>query len=178
MACKKMSKSLNNYIGITDPPSEMFGKVMKISDELMWRYFEVLSFRPLADLEALRRSVDEGANPRDAKFSLAKELVARFHSADLADSAQREFVARFQQGALPDVIPEQSVSSQDGQLGIAHLLKAAGLVTSTSEAFRMIQQGAVRIDGERVEDRGLAIDAGTTHVYQVGKRKFARVALT
>ena len=174
---QKMSKSLNNYIGITEPPGEMFGKVMKISDELMWRYFEVLSFRPLSDLEALRRSVDEGANPRDAKFSLAKELVERFHSAAAADDAQREFVARFQQGAMPDVIPEQSISSQDGRLGIAHLLKAAGLVSSTSEAFRMIQQGAVRIDGERIEDRTLAIDAGTTHVYQVGKRKFARIAL-
>ena len=174
---QKMSKSLGNYIGITDPPGEMFGKVMKISDELMWRYFEVLSFRPIAELEALRAAVDDGANPRDAKFSLAKELVARFHDAAAADDAQREFVARFQQGALPDVIDERTVASRDGELGIAHLLKAAGLVASTSEAFRMIKQGAVRIDGERVEDRGLSIAAGTTHVYQVGKRKFARVAV-
>ncbi len=172
---QKMSKSLGNYIGITDAPGEMFGKIMSISDELMWRYFELLSFRPLDDVAAVRKSVAEGRNPRDAKFELATEIVARFHDAGAATAAQAEFVARFQQGAMPDEIPEVTLSSDDGQLGIAHLLKGAGLVPSTSEAFRMIKQGAVKIDGVRVEDRSLLIDAGSTDVYQVGKRKFARV---
>jgi len=175
---QKMSKSLHNYIGITEPPGEMFGKIMSISDDLMWRYFEVLSFRSLEDIERLKRAVADGLNPRDAKFELGMEIVARFHDDAAAESARREFVARFQQGALPDEIPEQVLASQDGRLGLAHLLKGAGLVGSTSEAFRMIQQGAVRIDGERVEDRGLEIEAGSAHVYQVGKRKFARVTLT
>lgn len=174
---QKMSKSLGNYIGITEPAAEMFGKVMSVSDDLMWRYYEVLSFRPLSELEALRRSVAEGANPRDVKFDLAEELVARFHSNEAAQAAKSEFVSRFQQGALPEEMPELSLPSDGGTLGIAHLLKMAGLVASTSEAFRMIKQGAVRIDGARVEDRGLTIAAGTTHVYQVGKRKFARVTL-
>ena len=175
---QKMSKSLGNYIGITDPPGEMFGKVMSISDDLMWRYFELLSFRPLTEIAALQASVADGKNPRDAKFELGRELVARFHSDKAADDAQQEFIARFRQGAMPDEIPETSVASDDGSLGIAHLLKAAGLVSSTSEAFRMIKQGAVRIDGERIEDRGLQLPAGSTGVYQVGKRKFARVTLT
>lgn len=175
---QKMSKSLGNYIGITDAPAEMFGKVMSVSDDLMWRYFELLSFRPLADIAALRKSVDEGSNPRDAKFELAAEIVARFHDAAAAAAAQEDFLARFQRGAMPEEIPEVSVASEDAQLGIGHLLKAAGLVSSTSEAFRMIQQGAVKIDGVKVEDRSLAIDAGTTGIYQVGKRKFARVRLT
>ena len=175
---QKMSKSLQNYIGITDAPGEMFGKVMSISDDLMWRYFEVLSFRPLTDIEALQAGVAEGRNPRDVKFELAAELVARFHNQAAADGAREEFIARFQQGAMPDEIDEVSVPTDGGQLGIAHALKAAGLVASTSEAFRMIKQGAVRVDGERIEDRGLMLDAGSTHVYQVGKRKFARVTLT
>jgi len=174
---QKMSKSLGNYIGITEPPGEMFGKIMSISDDLMWRYFEVLSFRSLEDIAALKRAVADGKNPRDAKFELGVEIVARFHSDAAAEAARDEFVARFQQGAMPDDIPELEIDSEDGQLGLAHLLKGAGLVSSTSEAFRMIKQGAVRIDGERVEDRGLQVAAGSSHVYQVGKRKFARVTL-
>ena len=175
---QKMSKSMGNYIGITDAPGEMFGKIMSISDDLMWRYFELLSFRPIDDIAALKRAVDAGVNPRDAKFELGQEIVARFHDDAAAESAQQEFIARFQQGAMPDEIAEVTLESEDGSLGIAHLLKAAGLVSSTSEAFRMIKQGAVRIDAERVTDRALEIKAGTTAVFQVGKRKFARVSLT
>jgi len=174
---QKMSKSLGNYIGITEPPGEMFGKIMSISDDLMWRYFEVLSFRSLEDIAALRTAVGDGMNPRDAKFELGREIVARFHSEAAAEDARHEFIARFQQGAMPDEIPEISLDSREGRLGIAHLLKGAGLVGSTSEAFRMIKQGAVRVDGERIEDRSLELAAGSTHVYQVGKRKFARVTL-
>jgi tyrosyl-tRNA synthetase len=172
-----MSKSLGNYVGITDPPGEMFGKIMSVSDDLMWRYFELLSFRTLDDIEGLRTRVAEGGNPRDVKFELALELVERFHDADAAADAKEEFVARFQQGAMPEDMPELTLTSRDGHLGIAHLLKESGLVSSTSEAFRMIKQGAVRIDGVRVEDRSLELGAGTTNVYQVGKRKFARVTL-
>ncbi len=175
---QKMSKTLGNYIGITEPAGEIFGKVMSISDELMWRYFELLSFRPLKEIAALRTAIDEGRNPRDVKFELAGELVARFHDQAAAERAKEEFVSRFQKGAMPDEIEEISVASKDGGLGIAHLLKEAGLVASTSEAFRMIKQGAVRIDGERVADRETVVEAGSTHVYQVGKRKFARVKLT
>jgi tyrosyl-tRNA synthetase len=175
---QKMSKSLDNYIGITDGPNEMFGKVMSISDELMWRYFELLSFRKLDDIKSLRNGVTVGENPRDAKFELALELVERFHDQDAAKAAKAEFVSRFQKGAMPDEMEEVSVASQGGSLGIAHLLKAAGLVSSTSEAFRMIKQGAVKIDGERIEDRSLQIPAGSTNVYQVGKRRFSRVSLT
>ncbi|MGI9270892.1 MAG: tyrosine--tRNA ligase [Woeseiaceae bacterium] len=174
---QKMSKSLGNYIGITDAPGEMFGKIMSISDELMWRYYELLSFRPLQDVAALRKRVADGSNPRDAKFELAAEIVARFHDAAAATAAQQEFVSRFQQGAMPDEIVELTIGSNDGELGIAYLLKETKLVASTSEAFRMIKQGAVRIDGVRVEDKSLAIAAGSTAVYQVGKRKFARVTL-
>jgi len=175
---QKMSKSLGNYIGITDPPGDMFGQIMSISDDLMWRYFELLSFRKLDDLAALKRSVDDGLNPRDAKFELGLEIVARFHGDAAAADAKQEFISRFQQGAMPEEIPEVTLQSQDGALGIAHLLKGANLVASTSEAFRMIKQGAVRVDGQRVDDRGLSIDAGTTAIYQVGKRKFARVSLS
>jgi tyrosyl-tRNA synthetase len=175
---QKMSKSLGNYIGITEPPGEMFGKIMSISDELMWRYFELLSFRSLEDLALLRKRVVEGLNPRDAKFELAIEIVARFHDASAAGSAKDEFIARFQQGAMPEEMPELTLRSKNGRLGIAHLLKDAGLVNSTSEAFRMIEQGAVRIDGVRINDRSLQIDAGSTCVFQVGKRKYSRVSLT
>jgi tyrosyl-tRNA synthetase len=175
---QKMSKSYGNYIGITEPAGEMFGKVMSISDDLMWRYFELLSFRPLGDIEGLRKAVDEGRNPRDVKFELATEIVARFHDDAAAAAARAEFISRFQKGAMPDEIAAVSVTGQDGRLGIAHLLKAVGLVSSTSEAFRMIKQGAVKIDGERVGDRGLEVAAGTSHVYQVGKRRFARVTVT
>jgi tyrosyl-tRNA synthetase len=175
---QKMSKSLDNYIGITDPPGEMFGKLMSISDDLMWRYFEVLSFRSLEDIAGLRKAVTEGMNPRDAKFELGEEIVARFYDDAAAAGAREEFISRFQKGAMPDEIPDKALDSQDGQLGIAHLLKGAGLVSSTSEAFRMIKQGAVKIDGERVEDSGLQVKAGSAHIYQVGKRKFARVTLS
>jgi len=175
---QKMSKSLGNYVGITDAPGEMFGKLMSISDDLMWRYFELLSFRSLKDIADLKKRVADGMNPRDAKFELGLEIAARFHDANAATAARDEFVARFQQGAMPEDMPEQTLASNNGKLGIAHLLKNAGLVTSTSEAFRMIKQGAVRIDGVRVEDRELQIDAGSTCVYQVGKRKFSRVCLT
>jgi tyrosyl-tRNA synthetase len=175
---QKMSKSYGNYIGITDAPGDMFGKVMSISDDLMWRYFELLSFRPLADIAALKARVADGDNPRDVKFELAQELVTRFHNKEAAEKAQAEFIARFQKGAMPDEIREASVASKDGSIGIAHLLKEVGLVSSTSEAFRMIKQGAVKIDGERVEDRGLELPAATSHIYQVGKRKFAKVTVS
>ena len=175
---QKMSKSLGNYVGITEPPGEMFGKLMSISDDLMWRYFEVLSFRSLDDIANLRKRVEDGMNPRDVKFELAMEIVARFHDDGAAEAAKQEFISRFREGAMPEDMPELTLEARDGALGIAHLLKGAGLVGSTSEAFRMIKQGAVRIDGERVEDRSLAIDAGSTNVYQVGRRRFARVSIT
>jgi tyrosyl-tRNA synthetase len=174
---QKMSKTYGNYIGITDHAGEMFGKVMSVSDDLMWRYFELLSFRPLADVDGLKKAVEDGRNPRDVKFELAMEIVARFHDGQSAEAAKAEFIARFQKGAMPEEIPEVTVNAQDGALGIGHLLKESGLVASTSEAFRMIKQGAVRVDGERVADRDLEIAAGETHVFQVGKRKFARVTV-
>ncbi|MCW5587200.1 MAG: tyrosine--tRNA ligase [Chromatiales bacterium] len=171
---QKMSKSLGNYIGITDPPDEMFGKIMSISDDLMWRYFELLSFRSLGELAELRRQVDEGMNPRDAKFELGTELVARFHSGDQAGQALQNFVERFQKGAMPSDIPVCVVRSDEG-LPIANALKDAGLVSSTSEGIRMIKQGAVRLDGERLDDRGVILAKGSDVVCQVGKRKFARI---
>jgi tyrosyl-tRNA synthetase len=173
----KMSKSLNNYIGITDVPDEMFGKIMSISDELMWRYFDLLSFRGNDELAGLKRDVESGKNPRDVKFLLAEEIITRFHSADQASKAQATFIARFQKGAIPDEMPELELSAADGNMGIANLLKDAGLVSSTSDAMRMIRQGAVKVDGERIEDTRLRMAAGTEHVYQVGKRRFARVKL-
>ncbi len=175
---QKMSKSMGNYIGITDTPGEMFGKIMSISDNLMWRYFNLLSFRPLADIAALQKAVEDGRNPRDVKFELAGELVARFHDQAAAESEKAEFIARFQKGAMPQEIPEVSVSGEGGKLGIAHLLRDAGLVASTSEAIRMIKAGAVKIEGAKIEDRSLKVAAGTCQVYQVGKRKFARVSVT
>ena len=175
---QKMPKSLGNYVGITEPPGEMFGKIMSISDELMWRYFELLSFRPLREIEELKGAVAAGANPRDVKFELAGEIVARFHSKSDADKAREEFVSRFQKGALPDEMPEISLSAPDAGLALPHLLKQAGLVASTSEAIRMIKQGAVRIDGERISDSKLVVEAGAAaQVVQVGKRRFARVTL-
>ena len=173
----KMSKSLGNYIGITDAPNDMFGKIMSISDELMWRYFELLSFRPLTELARLKQSVVDGANPRDLKFLLAEELISRFHSPAAAASAQADFIARFQKGAMPDEIPEITLTTATETLPIASLLKEAGLVGSTSEALRMIQQGGVKIDGNKVEDRNLMIQKGMTGVFQVGKRKYAKVFL-
>ncbi len=174
---QKMSKSWDNYIGIAEPAGEMFGKLMSISDELMWRYFELLSLRPSSELAAFRTAIDSGVNPRDIKYELASEMVARFHSDGAARAAKEAFVARFQQGALPDDMPQLEIAAPDGNLPIANLLKDAGLTQSTSESLRMIQQGAVRIDGERIEDRQLLLPAGSTHVYQVGKRRFARVTV-
>jgi tyrosyl-tRNA synthetase len=174
---QKMSKSLNNYIGIDDAPDEMFGKIMSISDELMWRYFELLSFLPEEDIEKFKQDIEEGINPRDIKFVLGEEIVARFHSTEEATQARENFIARFQKGAMPDDIPEKEITATDGKLAIANLLKEAGLVQSTSEAFRMIKQGAVKIDGEKVTDKGLEIEAGNEHIYQVGKRRFAKVKL-
>jgi len=174
---QKMSKSLGNYIGIADPADEMFGKIMSISDDLMWRYFELLSFRPVAEIDDLRNEVADGKNPRDIKFLLAEEIIERFHDRDAAVKARESFIARFQKGAMPEDIPEKTVASTDGQLAIANLLKDAGLVQSTSDAIRLIKQGAVRIDGERIEDTKLRMKTGSTHVYQVGKRRFARVLL-
>ncbi len=172
---QKMSKSLANYIGITDPPDEMFGKLMSISDDLMWRYLELLSFRPLSEIQAWRQEVEAGLNPRDVKVRLAEELVARFHNTAAANKANENFVARFRKGALPDDMPEVELPEPEGGLPIANLLKEAGLVSSTSDALRMLKQGAVKIDGEKVSDRSLVVEAGGPHVYQVGKRRFARV---
>ena len=171
---QKMSKSLGNYIGITDPPDEMFGKIMSISDELMWRYFELLSFRPLDEIEALRQQIAQGANPRDVKFELGDELVGRFHSPSLAAQARQNFIDRFQRGALPDDIRECVLHAHEG-MPIASALKESGLVSSNAEGMRLIQQGAVRLDGQRVEDRGLMLPKGADVVCQVGKRKFARL---
>ncbi|MCK5481225.1 MAG: tyrosine--tRNA ligase [Gammaproteobacteria bacterium] len=174
---QKMSKSLNNYIGITEPPDEMFGKIMSISDDLMWRYFELLSFRPLEEIGQLKQAVIEGANPRDVKFQLGQEIVARFHDKAAAESAQANFIARFQKGAMPDDMPEKELTAADGGMPIANLLRDAGLTSSTSEAMRMIKQGAVKVDGNRIEDKGISFDPGSSHVFQVGKRKFARVTI-
>ncbi len=173
----KMSKSLGNYIGITDTPQDMFGKLMSISDTLMWRYLELLSFRSLVEIAAWRSEVERGRNPRDIKVLLAQEIVARFHSQAAAEQALAEFEARFRQGALPDDMPEISVLSANGYIAIAHLLKQANLVASTSEALRMIDQGGVKLDSARVSDKALQISAGTVVVAQVGKRKFARVTV-
>jgi tyrosyl-tRNA synthetase len=175
---QKMSKSLGNYVGIAESPDDMFGKLMSISDELMWRYFELLSFRSLRDIDGLRKQMTEGRNPRDIKFELGLELVARFHSQSEAESARENFIARFQKGVLPDDIPEVSLDGAGEGLPIANLLKDAGLTSSTSESMRMIKQGAVRVDGERIEDTRLSIASGTEYVFQVGKRRFARVTIS
>ncbi len=174
---QKMSKSLGNYIGINEAPDEMFGKLMSISDDLMWRYFELLSFRPLAEIEDFKAQIQAGANPRDIKFELGKELVARFHTQAAAEQAQANFIARFQKGAMPDEIDEKTVQAEDGVLALPRLLKDAGLCASTSDAMRMIKQGAVKIDGERVDDKAHTAKAGSTHIYQVGKRRFAKVTV-
>lgn len=173
----KMSKSLGNYIGITDAPNDMFGKIMSISDELMWRYFELLSFRPLTQLQQFKVEVEQGANPRDLKFLLAEEIIERFHSKAAAVGAREDFIARFQKGALPDDIPAVQLNTDKTGMPIASLLKEAKLVASTSEAMRMIQQGGVKMDGEKVEDRNALIKKGTIAIFQVGKRKFAKVTL-
>ncbi len=170
---KKMSKSAHNYIGVSESPSEMFGKIMSISDDLMWSYYELLSFRPLAELEQFKADVANGKNPRDIKILLAKEIIARFHTEADADAAEQEFINRFQKGAMPDEMPEFEF---EAGIAIANLLKEAGLVNSTSDAMRMIKQGAAKQDGEKIEDAKLVPAAGTA-VYQVGKRKFARVTV-
>ena len=175
---QKMSKSLDNYIGINEPADEMFGKLMSISDDLMWRYFELLSFRPLDEIEQLKLAVQQGMNPRDAKFQLGQEIVERFHDKAAAEAALAAFIARFQKGAMPDEMPELTIDANGGEVRIANLLKDASLTGSTSDAFRMIKQGAVRVDGERISDKNLSIAAGNTHVFQVGKRRFARVTIT
>jgi tyrosyl-tRNA synthetase len=174
---QKMSKSLNNYIGITDAPNEMFGKIMSISDELMWRYYDLLSFKPLEEIAELKQQMADGANPRDIKITLAKEIIARFHSADAAEAAHQDFIQRFQKNAIPDDMPEVSIALTDGEVAIGYLLKEAGLVGSTSDAMRMIKQGAVKIDGEKVTDTRLVLTEKGENVYQVGKRKFARITL-
>ena len=175
---QKMSKSLNNYIGVDDAPKDMFGKIMSISDDLMWRYFELLSFRPLAEIEDFKKEMEAGKNPRDIKFLLAEEIIARFHSEEAATQAREGFIAQFAKNKIPDDIPEFTFEAGDEGYAIANLLKDAGLTGSTSDAMRMIQQGAVKIDGEKVEDKKLKIQAGTEGVFQVGKRKFAKVTVS
>jgi len=172
----KMSKSLGNYIGIYEPPNEIFGKIMSVSDELMWRYYDLLSFKPMSEILALRQSILEGRNPRDVKVLLAQELVARFHGAAAAVAALEDFQTRFQRNAIPDDIPEISLAGEGG-IGVVAVLKQAGLTASTSEAIRMIEQGGVRLDGDKLTDRGLMLKSGAVVVLQVGKRKFARVTV-
>jgi tyrosyl-tRNA synthetase len=175
----KMSKSLGNYVGITDDPDTMFGKLMSISDVLMWRYFELLSFRPLAEIEGLKRAIDEGRNPRDVKFELASEIVARFHDAAAAARAQEQFVARFSQKTLPTDLPLQFLSSADaGGLRLAAALKEAGLATSNAEANRKIAEGAVRVDGNKTTDKELRLAVGAEHILQLGPRRIARVQVS
>jgi tyrosyl-tRNA synthetase len=174
---QKMSKSLNNYVGIDDAPEEMFGKLMSISDELMWRYYDLLSFRSSAEIEQLRLAVAEGKNPRDVKFELGEELVARFHGGCAARHAREAFIARFQRGAMPQDMAAVTLAFSAEEVGIAYVLTAAKLTQSNAEALRMVRQGAVRIDGERVTDPKTLIAAGSTHIYQVGKRRFARISI-
>jgi tyrosyl-tRNA synthetase len=173
----KMSKSLSNYIGINEPPREIFGKVMSISDDLMWRYYDLLSFRGSEEIAHLRREVAEGLNPRDVKVALARELVERFHGQGAGEDAVADFEARFRQHAIPEDIEEIRLAAGDG-MSIAQVLKQARLTASTSEAYRMIEQGGVRLDGQRVSDRALILERGANVVLQVGKRKFARVSLS
>jgi len=174
---QKMSKSLNNYIGITDAPTEMFGKIMSISDELMWRYFELLSFRPVSDISGLKTSMAEGMNPRDIKMELADEIITRFHSQNAAQVASDDFINRFRHGQIPEDMPELDISAEQGGISIAALLKQANLTSSTSEALRMISQGAVRVEGEKISDKETRLASGNSYVVQVGKRKFARVTI-
>ena len=173
----KMSKSLDNYVGITEPPNEIFGKLMSISDELMWRYYELLSFRPAEEIAKLKRECADGRNPRDAKVALAQEIVARFHSQAAAEKALAEFDARFRQGALPENMPEIVLETNGAGMPIAQVAKRAGLVESTSEALRLIAQRGLKVDGDVVADKTLVIPAGRTIVLQAGKRKFARVTV-
>ena len=175
---QKMSKSLDNYIGINEPPTEIFGKIMKISDDLMWRYFELLSFESKQQIQSYQDAIhNEGVNPRDIKFKLGQELVARFHNQQAAVRAQQDFIDRFQHNQIPDDMPEIVLPNQSDPWLIGSALKQAQLVTSTSEAIRMIKQGAVKIDGHKIADAKLQLNAGSTIVLQVGKRKFTRVTV-
>jgi tyrosyl-tRNA synthetase len=174
---KKMSKSLGNYIGITEPAGEMFGKLMSISDPLMWRYFELLSFRPLGEIAGLQQAIREGRNPRDVKLELAVELVSRFHDAAAAERARQDFIARVSEKAVPDDLPTKIIYVAAQGLRLANALKEGGLAASTSEANRKIDEGAVRIDGARATDRALTLPVGAEHVLQVGSRRFARLRL-
>jgi tyrosyl-tRNA synthetase len=173
----KMSKSLGNYVGINEPPQEIFGKLMSVSDELMWRYITLLSFESLSTISTWKKEVADGRNPRDIKVAFAQEIVTRFHNKDAAEAALADFEARFQKGALPDDIEDVDLQAQDGGLGIAQVLKQAGLVASTSDALRMIDQGGVKLDGDKVVDKTLKIATGAVVVAQVGKRKFARIRI-
>jgi len=175
---QKMSKSLGNSVGITESPVEMYGKLMSISDELMWRYFELLSFRPLTDIRRFQKEVGTGANPRDIKYQLAHEIVERFHSPSDAVKAHQSFVSQFQRGEIPDDIAEVDVDNQGKDMPVANVIKSAGLAGSTSEVYRLMAQGAVRMDGERVNDRKLTIKTGVSVLFQVGKRRFARIRVT
>ena len=172
---KKMSKSLDNYIAVDDSPDEMFGKIMSISDDLMWRYFSLLSFKSKQEVDGLRKGVEDGMNPRDVKFLLAEEIIARFHDEASASNARSAFIERFSKGRLPDNIPEVVIEIGSEPMPLANVLKVAALVASTSEGLRMIKQGAVRMDGERISDPGLVVSEGTQVVVQVGKRRVAKI---
>jgi tyrosyl-tRNA synthetase len=174
---QKMSKSLGNYIGIHESAAEMFGKLMSISDELMWRYFELLSKRPLSDIRKLRKSMDEGKNPRDIKFELAMEIVDIYHGPGAGEAERKRFIARFREGALPETISEKALACPGSSMKLANALKDAGLAASATAAYRLIEQGAVRVNGERVDSRDAALEAGSTYLLQAGKRGFARVSL-
>jgi tyrosyl-tRNA synthetase len=173
----KMSKSLGNYVGVDDAPNEMFGKLMSVSDELMWRYIELLSFAPIATVAAWKREVEAGGNPREVKVRFAQEIVERFHDRSAAEAALEDFESRFRHGGVPEDLAEQSIESPAEGLPIVQVLKSSGVCPSTSEAHRMIEQGGVRVNGEKVSDKSLRLPAGATYVLQVGKRKFAKVAL-
>ncbi len=174
---QKMSKSLGNYIAIDEPPKEMFGKLMSVSDELMWRYFELLSFKSVEQINIFKEEINNGKNPRDIKFILAQEIVERFHGEGSGELAQQQFIKQFQAGAIPDDLDEITLTTETGSLAIANILKDAKLTSSTSESLRMLKQGAVKIEGKKIEDIKLIIESGTCHVYQVGKRRFAKITI-
>jgi tyrosyl-tRNA synthetase len=174
----KMSKSLGNYVGINEPPREIFGKLMSISDDLMWRYVELLSFASLADVARWKSEVSEGRNPRDIKVAFAQEVVERFHGREAAEAALADFEARFRDGGVPHDAPEVRLAAGEAGLPIAQALKQAGLVASTSEALRMVEQGGVRVDGDKISDKALKLTSGFSGIFQVGKRKFARITVT
>jgi tyrosyl-tRNA synthetase len=170
-----MSKSLNNYVGIEDAPSDMFGKLMSISDDLMWRYIELLSFQSIAQMSAWKNEVNDGRNPRDIKVLFAQEIVSRFHDKQSAEAALADFELKFQRGGIPDDVEEFTFDAQDGTFPVVVALKQSGLVSSSSEAIRAIQQGGVRVNGEKISDRNAAIDSGESVILQHGKRKFAKI---